>query len=220
VIRSQMIQAVGKRLAARRAPHPVRVGIDGIDAAGKTSLANELASVLVELDRSVIRSSIDGFHNPAAVRRKRGANSPEGYFLDSFNHEAIVDLLLRPLGPNGSLQFRRAIFDLNADAAIDTPVEHAQPDAILLFDGVFLHREELVQFWDFTIFIDVDFEAALARAERRDVARFGSLADLRTKYLERYIPGQRLYLARSSPRDRATLVIRNEPIQDPSVIEQ
>jgi uridine kinase len=43
-----------------RIPHPTRVAIDGVDAAGKTTLDDELAEVLRERGRGVIRASIDG----------------------------------------------------------------------------------------------------------------------------------------------------------------
>src|SRR5712692_8620510 len=44
--------------------HPLRVAIDGIDAAGKTTLADELVHPLEPSGRPVIRVSIDGFHRP------------------------------------------------------------------------------------------------------------------------------------------------------------
>jgi uridine kinase len=46
----------------------VRVAIDGVDGAGKTTFANELAEVVGGLGRPVIRASVDGFHNPRVVR--------------------------------------------------------------------------------------------------------------------------------------------------------
>ena len=136
--RQQAIEDIALRITAVKRPHPVRVAIDGVDAAGKTTLADELVAVIRSLGRDVIRASIDGFHNPSAIRRSRGPLSPEGYFHDSFNYPALIDSLLEPLGPGGSRAFRRAIFDFRTDAPVETPVEHAAPDAILLLDGVFL----------------------------------------------------------------------------------
>jgi ABC-type hemin transport system ATPase subunit len=79
--------------------HPVRVAIDGPDCAGKSTLADELAAELAPV-RPVVRLSIDDFHNPAAIRRRRGDLSPDGYYHDSFNVRAIVDEVLQPLGRN------------------------------------------------------------------------------------------------------------------------
>ena len=58
------------------------VAFDGPDTAGKTWLADQVAA---QLSVPVCRASIDDFHAPAAVRRRRGELSAEGYYRDSFN---------------------------------------------------------------------------------------------------------------------------------------
>ena len=98
-------------IAAIKLPHPVRVAIDGIDAAGKTTLADELVAPIEARGRPVIRASIDGFHRPRPARYERGANSPEGYYHDSFDYAALRAALLEPLGPRGNRAYRRAVFD-------------------------------------------------------------------------------------------------------------
>jgi uridine kinase len=125
--------------------HPLRVAIDGIDAAGKTHLADELVAPITSRGRNVIRASIGRFHNPRRVRYKQGRDSPEGYYLDSFNLKALVDSLLRPLGPGGGRQeYRLAVFDVTKDSAVDEAPRQASVNSILLFDGVFLLRPELL----------------------------------------------------------------------------
>lgn len=88
------------RLAATIAElHPgriVRVAIDGVDGAGKTTLADALAPVVAAQSRPVIRASVDGFHHPRAVRYARGRHSPDGFYLDSYNYVAFRKLLLAP----------------------------------------------------------------------------------------------------------------------------
>lgn len=54
----------------------VRIGIDGVDGAGKTIFADELAEVLRAAGQKVVRVSIDGFHNPREVRYVRGRSFP------------------------------------------------------------------------------------------------------------------------------------------------
>ncbi len=61
--RRDTVEAVARLIVAVTRPHPVRVAIDGIDAAGKTMLADELAAAIRDCGRPVIRASIDGFHN-------------------------------------------------------------------------------------------------------------------------------------------------------------
>lgn len=199
-------------------PHPIRVAIDGVDAAGKTTLADELVEPLEQLDREVIRASMDGFHNPAALRCQRGDLSPEGYFRDSFNLAGLIDSLLAPLGPRGNRQYRRALFDHRLDATVECSVDKATQRAVLLFDGVFLLRDELRPFWDFSIFVRASFDVALARAETRDREFVGDVAEVRQQYAERYLPGQRLYFAEARPERRADFVVDNDDPERPSIV--
>lgn len=118
-------------------------------------------------------------------------------------------MLLRPLGPAGIRLYRRAVFDFRSDAAIESPTEQATDDSVLVFDGVFLLRPELRDYWDFSVFLRADFDVTLKRAEQRDLALFGSIEEVRRRYLERYIPGQRLYLASAQPELHASVVIDN-----------
>jgi uridine kinase len=207
--RRELIESLASTIVALPHSHPVRVAIDGVDASGKTSLANELAPSVAALGRPVIRASVDGFHHPAATRKRRGPLSPEGYYHDSFNSDALVKSLLQPLGPGGSLSFRRAIFDFRTDQRVDAPIERAQPNAILLFDGVFLLRPGLREHFDFSIFLRADFSVTIARAEHRDLSLFGTVEEIRRRYHERYVPGQRLYLSQVQPECLASVVINN-----------
>jgi uridine kinase len=216
--RIALIERLASTIVALHRPHPTRVAIDGVDASGKTTLGDELAVAIVSLGRPIIRASVDGFHNPAAVRMRRGPTSPEGYYFDSFDYDTLIESLLQPLGPGGSLAFRRAVFDFRADEPVRAPAEHAQPDAILILDGVFLHRPELREHFDFTIFLRIDFEVALARVEERDLELFGSVEEIRRRYRRRYIPGQQLYITEVQPERRASVVIDNNDPLRPVVV--
>ncbi len=207
--RQNILADIASRIAGVRRPHPIRVAIDGVDAAGKTTLADELAPVVTALGRSVIRASIDGFHNPQATRRRRGSRSPEGYFHDSFNYPALVEALLQPLGPGGSGLFRRSVFDFRTDQPVAAETERAPVDAVLLFDGVFLLRAELREYFDYSVFVQADFAVTTQRAEQRDVALFGDVEEVRRRYRERYVPGQQLYLSAAQPERWASIVIDN-----------
>ncbi|HWP08950.1 MAG TPA: hypothetical protein VNN72_24570 [Polyangiaceae bacterium] len=207
--RVSVLKTIADRIASLQPGHPVRVGIDGADAAGKTTFADELAPVLAERGRPVVRASIDSFHHPAHLRYRRGSDSPEGYFLDSFDLISLRALVLDPLGPGGSLEIRRAIFDFRLDRPVTVPAETIAPDAILVFDGVFLHRDELFDCWEFSVFLEVDFETCVRRGEVRDAQQFGSRERARARYEQRYVPGQKLYLAQCQPTLRASIVIQN-----------
>jgi uridine kinase len=200
-------------LSAIEKPHPIRVAIDGRSAAGKTTLANELAGLLRDQGHEAIRVSVDDFHRPPEVRYVRGQMSPEGYYLDTYDYDLVRTRLLKPLGPGGSLRYVAASSDLRKDEPLPL-VEHvAPPNAIALIDGVFLFRPELNACWDYRIFVDADIEETLRRAQERDVAWMGSREDVLLRYRRRYVPGEDMYIAAINPRSLADVVIENT---DPS----
>jgi len=215
--RSQVISRLADLIGGIRLPHPVRVGIDGIDAAGKTSLADELAGPLAERGRPVIRVSIDGFHNPRTVRYRRGRGSPRGYYEDSFDLPRILSCVLLPLGPGGDLRYRPAVFDVTADREVEEPRRTAPAHAILLFDGIFLHRGKLRPHWDYSIFLRVDFATAIRRAQSRDLPLQGSAEKVALAYRTRYLPGQRIYLTAEDPMSKADIILDNDDLQAPVI---
>jgi uridine kinase len=215
VKREQVIADLARHIAAMRLDHPVRVGVDGVDASGKTTLADELVEPLRRLGHEVIRASIDGFHNPRRIRYRQGRHSPRGYYEDSFDHDAIVTDLLLALGPGGDLRYRSARFDHRTDSPVDAPWRQARCDAILVFEGVFLHRPELCRHWNFTVFVDADCAVTLARARRRDVDLFGDADGVEEAYRRRYIPGQHLYLNAVRPMEKASVVVHNNDFRTP-----
>ncbi len=211
--RQRLLDRLAHAIAAASRPHPLRVAFDGVDAAGKTRLADDLVAPVQGLGYPVIRASLDSFHRPREVRHRRGALSPEGYYYDSFDYPAFKSLLLEPLGPGGSMCYQTGLFDGRAETALSTPVQTAGPRSILLFDGVFLFRPDLEGCWDLKIWVEVSFEVALSRAVQRDSEMFGGAAAVRERYRRRYIPGQRLYLEQCRPREQAHLIVdNNDPL--------
>ncbi len=219
--RQSAISQLAELICAVDRSHPVRVAINGGDAAGKTMLADELVALLQAASRKVVRASVDDFLNPRSIRYKQGANSPEGYYQDSFNNAAIVREVLMPLGPDGTRQIRRKIYDLQTETPLDEPVIEIHPKTILLFDGVFLLRPELRPYWDFSIFIEVDFAISVSRAVARDVKNSeGKLnpKDRQDRYNQRYVPGQQLYFVEAQPRQFADVIFDNNDIEQPILI--
>ncbi len=196
----------------------MRVAIDGIDAAGKTTLGDELAQMLEAAGRPIIRASVDGFHRPRSERYQRGPDSPEGYYEDAFDYPALRERLLLPLGPGGNRQYQRAIFDFRTDTPLPAGEEEAATNAVLLFDGVFLLRPELADHWEYRIFVDVSFEVALERALARDQRLFGSAEAVRSRYAQRYIPAQRFYLQTARPKEHTDAIIENNDRLHPRLI--
>jgi uridine kinase len=165
----------------------------------------------------VIRASVDDFHRPRVERWRRGSDSPEGYYYDSFDLPALRKALLDPLGPGGSREYRRVAFDLRRDTPVTEATVRAPEDAVLLVDGIFLLRPELVEEWDLRIFVSVGFDEILRRAMDRDTELLGSRDEVARRYRARYIPGQQLYFAEAQPSDKADFVVINDDPARPSL---
>jgi len=167
--RRAVITQVAEVVAALPASGIRMVGIDGVDGAGKTVFADELAGGLRAGGLQVIRASADGFHNPAHVRYRLGRHSPVGYYQDSYDYNRLRERLLDPLRSGGARTYVTAIFDVTEESPVDMEERVAPPDgSVLVFDGIFLHRPELVDYWDCSVFLRVEPEVALERMVQRD----------------------------------------------------
>jgi uridine kinase len=212
-VRRALLECVGATLLALDCRGTTRVGIDGVDGAGKTMLADELAAVLAPSGRPVIQATVDGFHHPRSVRYRRGRDSPEGFYRESYDYAALAAALLDPLSPGGDGRYRREIFDVDADCAVSAPLERAGAGSILLFDGIFLHRPELRAYWDFSIFLRVEWTR-----NHRAGAQGG--AKPHDPHQRRYADGQALCFRECRPWESASLVIDNHDLAAPFVVHQ
>ena len=211
-----MLRQVADAVTEVTTPHPVRIALDGRPASGKTTLANELAEVLRARGRPVIRATIDEFMHPKVVRYRRGVDSPEGCYHDSFDFDAIHRALLDPLGPGGTGEFQDATYDRETDRVVSLPTRRAPVDAMLLFDGVFLMRPELNDSWELRILVSTSFEASLRRARLRDAAVLGSVTRVEERFRSRYLPSQAHYFATVGPTEIAEVIVGNENPERPT----
>ncbi|MGW3788068.1 cytidylate kinase family protein [Micromonospora chokoriensis] len=212
--RNEMFARLAEAVESVTHAHPVRVAVDGPPAAGKTTLADELAVVLREHGRDVIRATIDDFLFPRAQRYPRGEYSAEGCYYDAHDYGALNRVLLDPLGPGGDRRFQPAVYDSTADAVLSPPILIAPADAVLVFDGVFLMRPELRDRWDLRVFVSAAPEKTVDRAVVRE-RQVSSRTDVERRWRERYLPSQQLYFDRVRPTDHADVVVHNDEPQQP-----
>ena len=218
--RLELLEEISGRIIKIHSSHVVRVSIDGVDCAGKTMFADELGQYIQSKNRNVIRASIDGFHNTVEVRYEMGKDSPEGYYLKSFNYDAIINKLLKPLGPGGDNKYITAVYDYKTEKEAREKSQIAPENSILVFEGVFLMRPELKSFWDYKIWLDVDFYMVLERAMKRDLQLFGDADKVKEKYMKRYVPGQKIYLDKVNPVSVVDIAIDNSNLSEPVIIRQ
>ncbi|CAL8974789.1 MAG: uridine kinase [Actinobacteria bacterium] len=210
-----------KWLRAKIRPRSGRtlVGIDGVDGAGKTTFADELADLLRESGLTVIRISMDHYLNPQSKRYAQGRSSAKGYFEDSYDYARFSDEVLEPLGHGGSGRYRTAAYDLDSESEVNSPWKIAPDDAVVIIDGMFMHRDELCssrknKVWDLSVWLEVPFSESFHRlAEREDKIT----PDPEDPANARYYQGQLIYLRSCDPAHRADLVVENVAPHSPVI---
>jgi uridine kinase len=200
------------QMVEQRSINRMLIGVDGPDAAGKTTFAEALAS---RLPGEVVRASIDGFHRPRKDRYRRGPLSAEGYYRDSFDYKALSCRLLDPFRA-GESQVVTRTFDFRTDEAPAIEPVLVAHRSVLVFDGVFLLRPGLA--WDLAVYLHVAPDVTLARARVRDLDLFGSQFEIDRRYTERYLPGQALYRDEVDPLSVADVLVDNTSPEAPRLL--
>lgn len=185
----------------------ILVAVDGEDGAGKTVFADNLAAVFPEDGSAVFRASIDGFHRPRAERYVRGRTSPGGYYRDSYDYATFRRVLVDPFrgGATADAGFQLAVFDVDRDEPVASEWVTAPRDAVLIVDGIFLHRPELRGIWHWSVWLDAPLDIRYERMARRD----GTDPDPAAASNRRYRDGMELYLRDADPRRAAAAIVDN-----------
>src|SRR5580693_1269494 len=154
--RGELLDRLAGAVESVTTSHPLRVAVDGPPAAGKTTLADELALLLRARGREVIRASTESFHLPRAQRYRRGEFSPESNYHDFFDYDTLRRVLLDPLGPDGDRRYQHAVYDFDTDTALSQPAPPARERGAAPLRGV-----------PPALGADRPFEQILDRAQRR-----------------------------------------------------
>ncbi|MFC1900210.1 hypothetical protein ACFLYN_01310 [Chloroflexota bacterium] len=178
------------------------VGITGIDCSGKTTFAESFNEFLVSKGFTTQIIHLDDFHNPTSYRYS-GENQAENYFNKSFNIEKIINELLVPVQQKKAFSTKLTLLNLETDNYEIKKEYSINQDTIVVFEGVFLFREELAPYIDYKIFIEISFDESLIRARIRDEKAILS------KYDEKYLPAQKKYLDEYPPSETADMIIDN-----------
>jgi uridine kinase len=213
-MRMETLRNIAKQVSSlrERSKRVVLVGIDGADGSGKSFFARELSDALDGIGLKSAILSIDDFHNKKAVRYKKGKNSPLGFFEDSHNLEALVSDLLKPV-KNGESIVLRKLFDCESDSEARCILKVSSLD-VVIFEGLFLHRDELVEYWDYTVFLETDFTTSVARGN----ARYGLNPDPNHESNARYVIGNKIYRDRCDPKLKADIVVDNNELDSATII--
>ncbi len=179
------------------------IAVDGVDGSGKTNFAERLSAELEKIPTAIVH--LDNFLNPSIIRHRAGRNSPDGFWMDTYNYEFFTNLVLKPLSSDGDGTYVQSAYDHATDSIVVSPPTSFPTTGAVIIEGMFLHRDELHQEWDLSIFLDVPFSITAARMAERD----GTNPDPEHPSMRRYVDGQRTYFRQAQPWKRATYIVDN-----------
>jgi uridine kinase len=217
--RRAVIDGIADRVVAMRDDAPLLVGIQGRSAAGKSTLADELAKALAARGVETFASSLDDFHTPGHAHRSRQRlYTPETRYTESYTYDAFRRGVIDLLRERGDRRVRAALWNSGTDEPIEVPWIECPDRVVAIIEGAFLSHPLIADAWDLSIWLDVDFATVLARAEHRDVAWVGSVEDVRRHYREQWIPAHELYEDRTHAIDRCDIVIDQRDVERPRIV--
>lgn len=203
--RRELLESLVREFAHHYAKGRTLFGVDGPDAAGKTTFADDLALAFERAGFASVRASMDDFHRPREERYRAGRYSGEGYYRDAYDFSLFRRVLADPFRAGGSAGFQLRGFDLARDAPFEAEWSTAPADAVLVVDGTFLQGAALRGIWNYVLWLDASREVRLARA----VARDGADPDPAAPSNLRYLDAQRRYVRDVHPNTSANAIVDN-----------
>lgn len=196
---------------------PLIAGINGVDTSGKSTLTKEFSKYLCKSGFKVQIVHLDDFHNPSSIRSKE-SDPVISYLNNAFDLKCLEHEILEPILLEGFLDKELTLLDLEKDQYSNKKRYVVDRDTIVLVEGVLLYREPIDKYFDFKIYIDISFDEVIKRALKRDFGIFGdSVAE---KYNKKYIPIQKLYIEKYTPKEKSNIIIDNEDYMKPKIVKR
>lgn len=168
------------------------VAVDGRHGAGQSDFAHALARIISASGVKVFVARIDDFFSPRSVRDRAGWLDGSAHYREAYDYSLLRRVLVDPFHTSGSTSFVLTGFDEVRDEPVFQPKwMSAGPDAILIVEGVFLHRPELSGMWNYSLWLDSPPHESDDPEKARDNA------------------SDEAYLAVAKPRETASAVIDN-----------
>ena len=135
------------------------VAISGIEGGGKRALTEKVAAALKLEGIKVAIVHTDDWEASESVRFNI-MNSPEEYYLHAYRFDEMIEQLILPLKLFGSIKASVTLDDVMNPRTIEYDFTDID---IILIEGVYLLQEAYLDLYDYTCWVESDFDAALKR---------------------------------------------------------
>lgn len=167
---------------------PVLVAIDGMSAAGKSTLAGNLAE---RRDASVVHG--DDFYR-VMDDAKRFVLPPDAAYQQDFDWQRLLSEAILPLRQGRSARFQR--YDWSSGGLGEWATIEARE--IVVVEGVYVSRPELRELFDLKIWVETPADIRAARQRTRNDS---------PAWVERWDRAEQFYVTEFSPAGSADLVV-------------
>ncbi len=193
-------------LAHRSEDAVYMVGIDGAGGSGKSTLSEELCSMISANGTDCEIFHIDDFIHPRAVRYNDEYPQWEQYYYLQWRYDYFMENVALPLRRDGELSRVVELYDKENDSYLLKSAD-IRRGSIVITEGVFLQREELRGAFDLMVYMDIPKEVRLERVLRRD-GYIGDTEAILRKYEDRYFPAEDKYAGMNDPQSFADIIYK------------
>lgn len=184
------------------------VGISGIEASGKSTIADELADGISTSGHDVIMIRGDEFSTAKAIRNKN-PDTVRGYLEDAYDYSNLSSRVMVPLRSAEVTEISYVSTDPETDESVVSK-PRVPGRAIVIVEGVPLFRGLMRDQFDLRIWVEASFDESLRRAKvrPRDVSYYGTAEAIASRYESRFHPAQRVHLRDDRPQLTSHVIVR------------
>lgn len=163
----------------------VLVAIDGYGGSGKSTVSKQLKDKLPHI--TIVQ--MDDFYSPSLKR-------PD---LKRLQEQVLVPL-------RNNEQARYQIYKWEKDTLSEWI--DIEPSGCIIIEGVFSMNQQLIENYDYKIWVDCSPDKASERGIKRDQEEHG--VDTRDKWLREWLPREKEYIEKENPQGEADVIIDGE----------
>ena len=161
---------------------------------------------------------IDDFHFEKAKRYAGKGTPGKLYYYKIFNFTRFTQEIWLPLLKNGILHKKLTLLDLKQDKYCLEKVFNIKFGDIVIFEGVFLFKEEFLPHFDLKMFLEVKKEEIMRRVVIRDThISKNDPQKIFERYSQKYFAGQTIYLEKNNFWPKIDVIIDNNDFHDPKI---
>ena len=206
---SELADNIIEKLKIHSSTNTFTVGISGIDASGKGYITGFLQKELEKRNYKVANINVDPWQNPIPIRLQK-EDPAENFYKNVFRWDNFFSQLIVPLRTNRHIYLQTMLIRTDGDFYYSFIYDFNDID-ILLIEGIFLFKQELLNYYDWKIWIDCSFETGIYRAIERNSEKL-SREQLIHDYNTYYYPAQIYHFQRDDPKDVSNIIYCNDEL--------